>query len=275
MPARLQERSHANECQLWPHPAPSAGAREPGGGPARWLRRGPPGLSWFRCGQSRWAWGRGEARAGDGSSMPGVTEPGRAGSLPAPRPRKPDRLTFNRPSLRSQPGRLSSGLLTRGRVPAPQESSHGGVEMSVLAFLPRPPLPVPWVTHPCYTRAHTHLCPRPPDRPEQPARRAARQARGRPPRPSVLVCGWHSRLDGRGSRGKSEPSAPRDKIPVTSSSQLPGAAEGAGPPRILASAGWTVTTAAEAFALGPLWSTETQFVSTKSTWYHNKSTGGE
>lgn len=61
--------------------------------------------------------------------------------------------------------------------------------------------------------------------------------------------------------------------PVTSSSQLPGAAEGAGPPRILASAGWTVTTAADAFALGPLWSTETQFVSMKSTWYHNKSTG--
>lgn len=134
MPARLQERSHANECQLWPHPAPSAGAREPGGGPARWLRRGPPGLSWFRCGQSRWAWGRGEARAGDGSSMPGVTEPGRAGSLPAPRPRKPDRLTFNRPSLRSQPGHLSSGLLTRGRVPAPQESSHGGRGNVCLSF---------------------------------------------------------------------------------------------------------------------------------------------
>lgn len=132
MPARLQERSHANECQLWPHPAPSAGAQEPG--PARWLRRGPPGLSWFRCGQSRWAWGRGEARAGDGSSMPGVTEPGRAGSLPAPRPRKPDRLTFNRPSLRSQPGRLSSGLLTRGRVPAPQESSHGGRGKVCLSF---------------------------------------------------------------------------------------------------------------------------------------------
>lgn len=214
MPARLQERSHANECQLWPHPAPSAGAREPGGGPARWLRRGPPGLSWFRCGQSRWAWGRGEARAGDGSSMPGVTEPGRAGSLPAPRPRKPDRLTFSRPSLRSQPGCLSSGLLTRGRVPAPQESSHGGRGNVCLRFSTSPH-PVPRVTHPCYTRAHTHLCPRPPDRPEQPARRAARQARGRPPRPSVLVCGWHSRLDGRGSRGKSEPSAPRDKIPVS------------------------------------------------------------
>lgn len=212
--------------------------------------------------------------AGRGAgAMPGVTEPGPAGSLPAPRPRKPDRLTFNRPSLRSQPGRLSSGLLTRGRVPAPQESSHGGRGNVCLSFSSTSPHPVPRVTHPCYTRAHTHLCPRPPDRPEQPARRAARQARGRPPRPSVLVCGWHSRLDGRGSRGKSEPSAPRDKIPVTSSSQLPGAAEGAGPPRILASAAWTVTTAADAFALGPLRSTETQFVSMKSTWYHNKSTG--
>lgn len=187
MPARLQERSHANECQLWPHPAPSAGAQEPGGGPARWLRRGPPGLSWFRCGQSRWAWGRGEARAGDGSSMPGVTEPGRAGSLPAPRPRKPDRLTFNRPSLRSQPGRLSSGLLTRGRVPAPQESSHGGVEMSVLAFLPRPPLPVPRVTHPCYTRAHTHLCPRPP-RPARAASPESSEAGTWPAATSVRTC---------------------------------------------------------------------------------------
>lgn len=104
---------------------------------------GPPRLSWFRCGQSRWAWGRGEAWAGDGSSMPGVTEPGRAGSLPAPRPRKPDRLTFNRPSLRSQPGRLSSGLLTRGRVPAPQESSHGGRGDVCLSFSSTSPASFP------------------------------------------------------------------------------------------------------------------------------------
>lgn len=103
--------------------------------------------------------------AGRGAgAMPGVTEPGPAGSLPAPRPRKPDRLTFNRPSLRSQPGRLSSGLLTRGRVPAPQESSHGAVEMSVLAFLPRPPASSsPGDTSVLHTCTHTPVpaAPRP------------------------------------------------------------------------------------------------------------------